>query len=61
VQLERLQRLVRIRQPATFDHNNPAVRDFFFRGADNVTQHWYGLGASGWRFDVADDSNLPHN
>jgi len=45
----------------TFDHNNPAVRDFFFRGADNVTQHWYGLGASGWRFDVADDSNFPHN
>jgi glycosidase len=45
----------------TFDHDNPAVRDFFYRGPDNVTQHWYGLGASGWRFDVADDGNFPHN
>lgn len=45
----------------TFDHNNPAVRDFFYRGSDNVTQHWYGMGASGWRFDVADDGNFPHD
>jgi len=45
----------------TFDHENPAVRDFFFRGPDNVTQHWYALGASGWRFDVADDGNFGHN
>lgn len=44
-----------------FDHTNPAVRDFFYRGADNVTQHWYGLGASGWRFDVADDGNFPRD
>ena len=44
----------------TFDHTNDAVKDFFYRGADNVTQHWYSQGASGWRFDVADDGNFPH-
>jgi glycosidase len=26
----------------------------------NVTQYWYSQGASGWRFDVADDGNFPH-
>lgn len=36
------------------------VRDFFYRGAaDNVTRHWYERGASGWRFDVAD--NISHD
>jgi glycosidase len=36
-----------------------AVRDFFYRGATNVTKHWYDKGASGWRFDVAPD--ISHN
>ncbi len=44
-----------------FDHDNPAVRDFFYRGAGNVTQYWYNQGAAGWRFDVADDGNFPHD
>jgi len=44
-----------------FDHDNPAVRDFFFRGEGNVTQYWYSQGASGWRFDVADDGNFPRD
>ncbi|HYY98108.1 MAG TPA: alpha-amylase family glycosyl hydrolase, partial [Pyrinomonadaceae bacterium] len=36
------------------------VRDFFYRApADNVTRHWYERGASGWRFDVAD--NISHD
>ena len=44
----------------TFDHTNPAVQDFFYKGAGNVTQYWYQQGASGWRFDVADDGNFGH-
>ena len=44
----------------TFDHTNPAVKDFFYRGANNVTQYWYAQGANGWRFDVADDGNFGH-
>jgi len=44
----------------TFDHTNPAVKDFFYRGAGNVTQYWYNQGANGWRFDVADDGNFGH-
>ncbi|UWZ83521.1 alpha-amylase family glycosyl hydrolase [Occallatibacter riparius] len=44
----------------TFDHTNPAVKDFFYRGPNNVTQYWYSRGASGWRFDVADDGNFGH-
>jgi len=44
----------------TFDHTNPEVRDFFYRGAGNVTQYWYSQGANGWRFDVADDGNFGH-
>jgi glycosidase len=44
----------------TFDHTNPAVKDFFYRGANNVTQYWYSQGANGWRFDVADDGNFGH-
>ncbi|HEX8293716.1 MAG TPA: alpha-amylase family glycosyl hydrolase, partial [Pyrinomonadaceae bacterium] len=36
------------------------VRDFFYRApADNVTKHWYDRGASGWRFDVANE--ISHN
>jgi glycosidase len=45
----------------TFDHTNPAVQDFFYRAPGNVTQYWYNQGASGWRFDVADDGNFPHS
>ncbi len=44
----------------TFNHGIDAVKDFFYRGPGNVTQYWYGHGASGWRFDVADDGNFPH-
>lgn len=44
----------------TFNHSVDAVKDFFYRDAGNVTQYWYSQGASGWRFDVADDGNFPH-
>ena len=44
----------------TFNHTVGAVKDFFYRAAGNVTQYWYSQGASGWRFDVADDGNFPH-
>lgn len=43
-----------------FDHSNQQVKDFFYSGPSNVMQNWYGLGGSGWRFDVASDSNFPH-
>ncbi len=43
------------------DHSQTAVQDFFYNGTDNVLAHWYGLGASGWRFDVAPDPNFPHS
>jgi glycosidase len=44
----------------TFDHTNSAVKDFFYRAPNNVTQYWYSRGAGGWRFDVADDGNFGH-
>ena len=44
----------------TINHTIDAVKDFFYRAPGNVTQYWYGQGASGWRFDVADDPNFPH-
>jgi glycosidase len=44
----------------TFDHSNPQVQNFFYSSPGNVMQHWYSLGASGWRFDVAPDPNFPH-
>ena len=44
----------------TFNHNVDGVKDFFYRASGNVTQHWFNQGASGWRFDVADDGNFPH-
>ena len=44
----------------TFDHTNAQVQNFFYSGSGNVMQNWYNLGASGWRFDVADDPNFPH-
>jgi glycosidase len=39
-----------------FRDDSAGVRDFFYRtpGA-NVTQYWYERGASGWRFDVANE------
>jgi glycosidase len=45
----------------TINHTVDAVKDFFYRGSGNVTQNWYNLGASGWRFDVADDGNFPRS
>ena len=45
---------------AEFDHSVQVVKDFFYSGPDNIMQHWYNLGASGWRFDVAPDPNFPH-
>jgi len=44
----------------TFNHTIGGVKDFFYRAPGNVTQYWYNQGASGWRFDVADDGNFPH-
>jgi glycosidase len=45
----------------TFNHSVDAVKDFFYRAPGNVTQYWYSQGASGWRFDVADDGNFAHS
>lgn len=39
---------------AVFNEGAP-VRDFFYRAPSNVTKHWYDRGASGWRFDVANE------
>ncbi|MDQ3804513.1 MAG: alpha-amylase family glycosyl hydrolase, partial [Acidobacteriota bacterium] len=39
---------------AVFNESAP-VRDFFYRGGASVTKHWYDRGASGWRFDVANE------
>ncbi|HEX8472760.1 MAG TPA: alpha-amylase family glycosyl hydrolase [Pyrinomonadaceae bacterium] len=43
-----------------FRDDSAGVRDYFYRtpGA-NVTQYWYERGASGWRFDVANE--ISHN
>ncbi len=43
---------------AVFNEGGP-VRDFFYRAPANVTKHWYDRGASGWRFDVANE--ISHN
>ena len=32
---------------------DPAYRDFAYRAPDSVTRTWLGLGAAGWRMDVA--------
>ena len=32
---------------------DPSWRDFAYRAPDSVTKTWLGLGASGWRMDVA--------
>ena len=52
--------MVRAHSLPTFNHTIDGVKDFFYRAPGNVTQYWYGQGASGWRFDVADDGNFPH-
>jgi glycosidase len=40
-------------------NENDPVKDYLFDhladGGSAVIQHWYGLGADGWRFDVADE------
>ncbi len=42
-----------------FNKADSGYRDFIYRNStDNVVKHWYDRGASGWRFDVADDSDL---
>jgi glycosidase len=38
-----------------FQHDNAAVKDFFFRGPDSVAKHWLALGAAGWRLDAAQE------
>lgn len=39
-----------------FKDDSGGVRDFFYRAQGaNVTEHWYARGASGWRFDVANE------
>ncbi|HEY9402914.1 MAG TPA: alpha-amylase family glycosyl hydrolase, partial [Pyrinomonadaceae bacterium] len=39
-----------------FRDDSAEVRDFFYRAPGaNVTQYWYERGASGWRFDVANE------
>ena len=46
---------------------DPTLRDYLYRTvvsatgtttANNVTKLWYNLGASGWRYDVADDPSF---
>ena len=34
---------------------NPAVRDFLWRGSDSVVRSWLAAGIDGWRLDVASD------
>jgi glycosidase len=38
-----------------FEHDNAAVKNFFFGGNDAVAKHWLGLGAAGWRLDAAQE------
>jgi len=35
------------------DKMSPSFRDFAYRAPDSVTRTWLGLGAAGWRMDVA--------
>ncbi|HMA35231.1 MAG TPA: alpha-amylase family glycosyl hydrolase, partial [Chloroflexia bacterium] len=56
---------------AVMDKTQTAVRDYIFGAANDtqlppgvtqdVTKFWYNLGASGFRFDVADDASFHHN
>jgi glycosidase len=38
-----------------FEHDNAAVKDFFFGGSNAVAKYWLGLGAAGWRLDAAQE------
>ena len=38
-----------------FQHDNAAVKDFFFGGTDAVARYWLELGAAGWRLDAAQE------
>jgi glycosidase len=38
-----------------FQHDDPGVKDFLFRGTDGVAKHWLRLGAAGWRLDAAQE------
>ncbi len=45
---------------AVLTDDDAAVRNFIYRDSStNVTKYWYEQGASGWRFDVADE--ISHN
>lgn len=45
---------------SVLNDGSAAVRDFIYRtSSDNVVKHWYAAGASGWRFDVANE--ITHN
>ncbi|HMA33221.1 MAG TPA: alpha-amylase family glycosyl hydrolase, partial [Chloroflexia bacterium] len=56
---------------AVMDKTQAKVRDYIFGGSNDtllppgvtqdVTKFWYNLGASGFRFDVADDASFHHN
>src|SRR5438128_3216924 len=37
-----------------FAHDNPQVKDFFFKAPDGIAERWLAAGASGWRLDAAD-------
>jgi 4-alpha-glucanotransferase len=37
------------------EENEPSYIDFIIEGKDSVIKHWLGLGAKGWRLDVADE------
>jgi glycosidase len=38
-----------------FNHDDPGVKDFLFRGDDAVAKHWLAAGAGGWRLDAAQE------
>jgi glycosidase len=42
-----------------FQHDDPAVKDFFFRNNDAVAKRWLSLGAAGWRLDAAQEIDHP--
>ena len=37
------------------NEQQPAYRQFIFKGEDSVVRHWLRCGADGWRLDVADE------
>ena len=41
------------------NHNNPAVKEYFYSGEDNVITHWLDEGIDGWRLDVAERLTAP--